>query len=96
MCDQKLQRGRDRNERCERRGRYWASVATVPQALGPNGEYGMETVPAARSRIVCGTHLATAVLGLYALDFKMPGATVEVRLIRTDSEMLAYNKRTGA
>ena len=68
---------------CKATSRFLVSVTTIPQALGPNGAYGIEQSPAARSLTACGNHLTATVRLLAAL----PIATSDLVRVRE------YNKR---
>lgn len=84
---------------CKSRARFMLHVRTVPQPLGENGKYGVESEPAGRSVMACGTHLATAVRELYALGIRATGAPVEVRTWwgaseSTEYRWIAYTQQT--
>ncbi len=63
MCEVKRRDGSD----CPITGPFHVCVRTVPQPLGPNGEYGMEGRNAGRSIVACAAHLAIAVRRLTAV-----------------------------
>jgi len=63
---------------CVRQSRFMVHVRTVPQPLGEDGKWGMETSPAGRSIIACPGHVARAVDELYAIKYVWPGARVTV------------------
>ena len=64
---------------CKRSPKFWVHIATVPQPLGPDGAYGMETSPGGRSNFACSAHLPRAVRTLNALPIRAYGAAATVR-----------------
>ena len=82
MCEETTQAGRP----CELQTAFYVHVRTVPQPLGPDGMYGMETEPAGRSICVCTQHLAGTVRRLHAIRYRMYGAKVAVTPFRGGRE----------
>jgi hypothetical protein len=66
---------------CKRKSRFYVLIRTVPQPLGPNGAYGMESTPASRSNTSCAAHLPRAVRTLNALPIRLYDAAAIVREI---------------
>lgn len=74
MCEIKTRAGTP----CAKVTRFYVSVDTIPQPLGPDGVYGHEGANAARSLTTCRLHLAVGVDQLAELPIRRYGADVRV------------------
>lgn len=76
---------RDGNK-CTQPSRFHVHIRTMPQMLGPDGAYGMESSPAGRSNTVCHSHLSRVVTDLLALPIRYGSALPTVTTFRSRAE----------